>query len=137
MSREREIQEAIQAGSRALDSLEEAREYLRSAGNWGIVDILGGGLFTGLIKHSKLNSATACMEAAREDLRRFQTELRDVAGLPEIQLEVGDFLRFADFFFDGFVADFMVQSKIAQAREQVEQAIEEVSGMLGQLHLLL
>ena len=50
---EKERNEAILAGERALDSLRAARDELNSAGNWGIVDLLGGGLISGLVKHSK------------------------------------------------------------------------------------
>ena len=129
---EKEIQEAISAGERALDSLREAQKYLSSAGNWGIVDILGGGLITDLIKHSKINNASQCMETARQDLRRFQRELDDVNEyLPNIQ--VGDFLTFADFFFDGFIADMFVQSKIGDAKKQVADAIYRVEGIVDRL----
>ena len=51
---EREIQEALTAGENALQSLYAASEQLDSARNWGIVDLLGGGFFTDLIKHSKM-----------------------------------------------------------------------------------
>jgi len=34
--------------------------------------------------------------------------LRDVAADGTIQLQTGDFLSFADFFFDGVVADYLV-----------------------------
>ena len=47
---EKEKYEAIQAGERALVSLREAQNQLNSAKNWGVVDLLGGGLFTDLIK---------------------------------------------------------------------------------------
>ncbi|MFT3982870.1 MAG: hypothetical protein QM697_03095 [Lachnospiraceae bacterium] len=128
----KEIREAISAGERALNSLREAQDYLKSAGNWGIVDILGGGLITDLIKHSKLNNASECMEAARQDLRSFQRELDDVNEyLPNIQ--IGDFLTFADFFFDGFIADMFVQSKIGDAKEQVAEAIDQVERIVSRL----
>ena len=128
----KEIQEAINAGERALVSLNEAQGYLNSAGNWGIVDILGGGLITDLIKHSKLNNAGQCMETAKLDLRQFQQELDDVDDyLPNIQ--VGDFLVFADFFFDGLIADVFVQSKIGEAKEQVSEAIFRVESIVNRL----
>ena len=40
---ERERQEAIEAGYKALDSLREAYMKLDSARGWGVYDILGGG----------------------------------------------------------------------------------------------
>ena len=38
---------------------------------------------------------------------------------------------FADFFLDGLVADYMVQSKIADAREQVDDAINRIEKILA------
>ena len=42
----REIREAMQAGQEALNYLNQAKDCLNSAGNWGIVDMLGGGMLT-------------------------------------------------------------------------------------------
>lgn len=38
----REIQEAVAAGERALDSLRAAEKSLNSAGGWGLFDMFGG-----------------------------------------------------------------------------------------------
>lgn len=48
-------------------------------------------------------------------------------------MEVGSFLSFADFFFDGFVADYLVQSKISDAKGQVSDAIRRVEQILRDL----
>ena len=132
----REIDEAMQAGREALGYLNDARECLSSAGNWGIVDMLGGGLLTTLIKRSKMKDADTLVQQARSALKRFQKELMDVENIPDFRIETGDFLTFADYFFDGFVADMLVQSKIGDARRQVEDAIEKVNYILGQLRRL-
>lgn len=42
-------------------------------------------------------------------------------------------LSFADWFFDGFAVDWMVQSRINQAKEQVEEAIYRVERILSGL----
>lgn len=127
-----EIYEAIDAGERALRSLRQAQQYLNSAGTWGLFDMFGGNLITGLMKHSKINNASRSIEDARYDLRKFQKELKDVDTLvPDIN--VGDFLTFADFFWDGFVADIMVQSKISKGKKQVAEAISRVNDILSQL----
>ena len=70
------------------------------------------------------------MEEAKQDLKIFQKELKDVNLSLDLRMEVGGFLSFADFFFDGLVADYLVQSKIASAREQVEDAITMVTNIL-------
>ena len=74
----REINEAIRAGEQALDSLREAKSQLNSARNWGIYDMLGGGVISSMIKHSKIDQANEWMDQANRDLRRFAKELRDV-----------------------------------------------------------
>lgn len=133
MDRNKELQEAIRAGERALFSLNAAQGQLNSAKNWGFVDLLGGGLFTGLMKHSKLENASSNLEEARRDLQRFQRELQDVTLYADIRLDIGDFLTFADFFFDGLIADYLVQSRIRDTAEQVEQAIHYVEQILSEL----
>lgn len=133
---EQEIREAIQAGERALFSLREAQNNLKSARNWGIFDMFGGGFITDLIKHSKMGNASSCMENAKYDLQVFQRELRDVSMSFDLNMDIGGFLSFADFFFDGFVADYLVQSKIADARSQVESAIYQVENILAQLRTI-
>ena len=130
---EKEMREAIQAGENALYSLQAAREELQKAGNWGIVDLLGGGFFTSLIKHSKMDNASRLMENAKYDLKRFQKELRDVTVNTNLSIDCSDFLTFADFFWDGIIADWLVQSKINDAKSQVDEAIAQVEQILRSL----
>ena len=133
---EKERNEAILAGERALDSLRAARDELNSAGNWGIVDLLGGGLISGLGKHSKMSNAQNYMEQAKWNLQNFSRELQDVNMVHNLNLELGDFLTFADFFFDGVVADWLVQDRINETKRQVEDAIRHVETILGQLRMM-
>ena len=44
------------------------------------------------------------------------------------------FLTFADFVFDGFVADYLVQNKISDAREEIEDGIYHVRTILENLY---
>ena len=129
----KEMLEAIQAGERALNSLRMAQSQLNGARNWGIFDMFGGGLFSSAIKHSKINEASRYMENAKRDLLTFQRELKDVNIPLNLRMEVGSFLSFADFFFDGFLADYLVQSKISEAKEQVDDAICMVENILRDL----
>ena len=120
------INEAIAAGEQALDSLYAAKQKLDSAKGWSWVDLFGGGFITDMIKHSK-------MEDAKCNLRIFQQELSDAQISADLDMEVGEFLAFADFFFDGLIADYLVQSKIEDARRQVADAIGQVSDILEKL----
>lgn len=133
---EKERNEAIDAGERALSSLRAARGKLQSAGNWGLLDLFGGGMISGLVKHSKMGNAQNYMEEAKYNLQSFSRELQDVNMTHNLNLNVGDFLTFADFFFDGLVADWLVQDRINEARNQVEDAIQQVEDIVRHLRTM-
>lgn len=130
---EKEKREAIEAGQRALNNLYTARENLNSAKNWGLVDMFGGGFFTTMMKQSRMDQAKRNMDLAKLALRNFSKELNDVNIACNLSLDMGDFLTFADYFFDGFAVDWMVQDRINKARNQVEEAIQRVEHALNQL----
>lgn len=130
---QKEVKEAIRAGEQALNSLHRVLNSLDSARNWGIFDMFGGGGLSGLIKHAKINDATSHMAQAKKDLQVFERELQDVVAYKDIKVEIDSFLIFADFFFDGILADYLVQRKINQTRQEVEQAIRHVEHILGEL----
>lgn len=131
---QKEKREAVDAGYRALRSLQAAQDNLDSAKNWGLWDMFGGGLISTMLKQSKMDSAKQNMEQAKYDLREFSQELRDVSISYELDIETGDFLSFADWFFDGFFVDWMVQDRINKAREQVSEAIRQVEDVLRKLN---
>ena len=95
--------------------------------------MFGGGFISTMAKHSKMDRAKQNMEQARYDLRNFSRELNDVNMACHLDIETGDFLSFADWFFDGFVVDWMVQDRINQASRQVAEAIRRVERILRQL----
>ncbi len=127
---EKERREAVYAGEKALDSLYEAQNQLRKARNWGIYDILGGGFFSSLIKHSKIDNARTCIERAKYDLQSFSRELQDVSY--DLDVDIGGFLTFFDFM-DSFFADILVQSRISNASRRVDEAIDKVQEILSSL----
>lgn len=129
----KEKQEAIEAGERALSSLRQAQSDLNSAKNWGLVDMFGGGFISTMVKRSKLESAQEHMRQARYDLKSFSRELNDVSTAYDLNIDISDFLSFADWFFDGFIVDWMVQDKINSAREKVADAIRKVEDILRRL----
>lgn len=133
MDWEREIWEARNAAEEALQYLYASQKELNSAGNWGIVDMLGGGMMTTFMKHNKMGKAEQNLQQAKYALQRLQKELRDINTIADVHIEVGDFLRFADFFFDGFVTDWLVQSRINDAKRQINDAISKVRGIISQL----
>ena len=121
----REINEAVIAGEHALESLRTAKSKLDSARAWGIYDILGGGLLSSAIKHGQISNANELMEQANHDLRKFSKELRDVPG-EDLYVQTGDLISMLDIFCDNFFSDIMVQERINDARNRIDQVIDQV-----------
>ena len=129
----KECREAIDAGNRALRSLKEAKSCLDSARNWGIFDMLGGGLLSSLIKRSKIGDAQELMDRARYDLQSFSKELGDVQISGQMNIEIDDFIGFADLLWDNFFVDWMMQDRINNARMQLDDVIARVEQILSRL----
>ncbi len=135
-SQKREVQEAIRAGREALDTSESILVSLGSAENWGTWDLIGGGLMTDMIKHSKLDEAQNQVTTLQETLRRFKTELADIEIQADLQVGVDGFMRFADVFFDGLFVDWAVMNKISNSKSQVQDTKAQIERVLNHLHSL-
>ena len=135
--KQRELAEAVAAGSRALMNLRRSQEFLDKAANWGLFDMLAGGIFATLVKHQKIKEAQDVMEEARQSLRAFEKELQDVNLNLNLDLEIGEFLTFADYFLDNVFVDVMVQSRLSSAAGELERTRSDVRGILTKLYPLL
>lgn len=127
----KELHEALEAGQRALSALEQVQSELHSAANWGTWDLLGGGMLVTMAKHSKIDAAREYAQVAQRCLRSFQRELADADERLSVSLEIGGFATFADYFFDGLIADWIVQSKIQNASSACSSVISQVSAAMG------
>ncbi len=131
-----EIKEAISIGKDVLHSLDCAIDSLDSAEGWGTWDLLGGGIISDLAKHSHIDDAKAATENTQILLRQFKTELTDIRIDSDIMIETDGFARFADFFFDGLIADWFMQSKIHESQESVSKVKSQVLNIMEQLRQL-
>jgi hypothetical protein len=130
----RELDEAVSAGNAALEQIERIENCLGSAGRWGTWDLIGGGLISDMAKHSKLDEAQAGAEHLQVLLSRFHAELADVRLDAQMgALNIGGFLRFADYFFDGLIADWSVLSRIRESQESVCRMKRQVNDVLARL----
>ncbi len=130
MDFDKEKQEVIYTGHLALDSLKKAKADLDSARNWGIYDIVGGGLLATMVKHGKMNSANENIKIAMTDLQKFRNELDDIDYANEDYMKLGELTMAADIIFDNVLTDLYVQSKINDLRLRVEEAIRRVERIL-------
>ncbi len=119
----KEFDEAVAAGEEVLAGLDRVIAYFRSAGNWGIVDLVGGGLIVTAVKHSKIDKAKAAIHEVQSRMGRFQRELADLRTRPDspLSVEISSFEKFADYLIDGLIFDWIVQSKI---RKSLDAALE-------------
>jgi hypothetical protein len=115
----KELQEAISTGNKVLAGVNDIIDSLRSAGGWGVWDLLGGGIIATAIKHSRIDDARNSVHKVQQNLRIFLKELSDVN--PElgtgISIDVDLLTTFADYFFDGLIVDWIVQSRIDKSLE--------------------
>ena len=117
-----ETDQAIQAGQAAHAQAQQALSTLRSAKGWGVYDLLGGGLLSGLIKHSRMDKAEQEIAQLRRALDRFNRELRDVR------------VRcVTDIVWDNLFSDWTALSQISEAKEQVERTDARILDILRQL----
>ncbi len=133
MTSDARLERARAAGTRALRSLDEAAEQLDGARNWGLLDILGGGLLTSLVKRSRLDGASEAVGRAQRDLETFARELRDCSGVTGVDLRRSDMLELFDIVFDNSITDLFVQSRIEDARADVRRARARVAATLAEL----
>ncbi len=133
-SRKVELEEAIDAGRQAMFCVGSVIEGIDSAKNWGVADILGGGLIITLVKHSKIDDAQCSMEKLQVALRRFKNELSDVERIDgDLSIDFSDMLRFGDWFFDGLIFDIMVQNRLNTSRENVTRVRSKIAKALQAL----
>ncbi len=131
-----EIGEAVAAGNEAIASLEQVINALESAADWGTWDILGGGLLSTAVKHSRIDQARSSIDEVQERMSRFKRELVDVQQSVDLQINLREIDVFADYFLDGIIFDWIVQSKILDALERCRQAKGRIAQVVKELGAL-
>ncbi len=131
----KETKEAIDAGNEVLKELENVISYFKSAGNWGVADLFGGGLIITAVKHSKIDKGKAAVHKVQHLLGRFQRELSDLKINPESRLgiDVSSFQTFADYIFDGLIFDWIVQSKINKSLSNARSMKDNMEKIMNNL----
>lgn len=134
LSQRRELQEARNAGETALQMARDVETELRKAASWGTWDLISdGGLISSLAKHNHLDNAQEQINALQYQLRQFHTELADVQMSANVKIEIGEFLRFADWFFDGLIVDWTVLDRIHDAQDQMYRTVCQIQKLLDRL----
>lgn len=125
--------DAAIVGKRALKLLKDARESLGSARNWGLVDMIGGGLSSGWMKYGNLKDYRKLAGQAEVELQQFGRML-DAANLfDDLDTRIDGFTKFIDLWQDNYLIDFYAQGHIKKAIERLDETISVVERLLGEL----
>jgi hypothetical protein len=129
----KEVDEALAAAEPALSTLDACLESLDTARGWGTWDMLGGGMISTAMKRSHMDTAQELAYEAQQHLRRFQRELEDLHIQLDVQISSDGFLRFADYFFDNLIVDWLVQNELKESYEQVSAQRDAVDSLKHRL----
>lgn len=132
-AKKKELLEAIAAGNAARNELQYVVDSLESAEGWGTWDILGGGIIATAAKHSDIDKAKNYAQNTKIALMKFQNELSDVDLTMNIDINIGSFETFVDYFFDGLISDWIVQSKISDSLKGVCNVVYNVEDIIKSL----
>lgn len=123
---QKEIQEALDAGQQVLRQISDIEGALKSASNWGVADMLGGGFVTDMFKYSRLDDAQKQMNELNRLLQMYSKELKDLDVDLHLSANIGSGMQFADFFFDNIFTDAMAFDRINKLRDQVTDIRRQV-----------
>ena len=132
----RELEEAYEAGGRAMDVADGIADSLDSASGWATWDLLGGGLLADIAKHSHMNDAQRGVEQLQMALRNFRTELADVKIDDDLDFQMDGFTSFGDWFLDGLIFDWMAMDHISKSSVQIQNTQNQIRMALSKLQSL-
>ncbi|SDT48168.1 hypothetical protein SAMN05444162_4502 [Paenibacillaceae bacterium GAS479] len=107
-----ELQRSISACYSLNENLDKAISKLESAANWGVSDMLGGGAISTEMKHKRLDEAQESLVNAHSAAYRLEKELGDLSKNASFKIQLSQSARFGDYWLDGLIMDWHVQSKI-------------------------
>lgn len=128
-----ELDQAVQAGRGALSTIDAIIDKLQNAQNWGTFDLIGGGLISDIAKHGNLGDAAQLTYTLQKQIHAFQKELSDISIHADFSVPISDFLKFADFAFDGLIADWLVLDKINSSLSQASHTRNQIASAVHQL----
>jgi hypothetical protein len=135
----KELEEAVRAGEYVIAGLDDVVNGFKSAGSWGVVDLIGGGLIVTAVKHSKIDKAKGAIHEVQSRLGRFERELADLRMRSDspLSMEISSFQKFADYLFDGLIFDWIVQSKIRKSQASALEMRANMQTIVEDLRLRL
>lgn len=114
----KELEEAIIEGEKAVKLLSTVSTYLKKAGQWGQWEKSRRGAY---VKHQTIDRAIKELPKAQHQLNIFTRELRDLGESKiNFKLNTVQFNRFTDFFFDNLISDWIIQQRIKSTLNNID-----------------
>ncbi len=123
----RNAEEGILACNRALPPLERAIRSMEGARSWGVWDMFGGGFLATAAKHSRINNMRREIRNVEKEIKALNTGLSNISLSSNIDIDIGAFATFADYFFDGPIADIFVQGKIKDSLRRLRNTYDKIN----------
>lgn len=118
----------ISLSSSALDSITSAK-------NWGIYDILGGGILSSLFKHDKINNTKSIIDNLNIKLESLKEKLHGVNLVYESKnLDLCTSNHTFDVLFDNIFTDLYVQDKINNTYLDIKVLIDNLNVLRSEIN---
>lgn len=115
----KELQEAERAACDLYDFSNVILQTLGSAKNWGLYDMVGGGMIATAVKRDKMATARDQINTLNHKIENYCKELKDV-NIEEITHVDLESLNFLDYFLNSIFVDWAVQENINDAIQKIE-----------------
>lgn len=136
-SQERELEEAIAAGTAALRVANDVVLSMKHAEGIGFIDRLGGGFLMDMAKQEMLDEAQKNVEELQIQLQRFNKELSDVELRANLKVSFEQLLKFSDSYFENLLTVETPVDRMKESLKQVDQTRDLILGILRQLQTRL
>ena len=133
----KEIKEAVLAAQNVFYTTGKMLSYLKEAQGFATWDVIGGGLISDLAKHENIDKAKNMLSELQLQIKNIKTELSDISISTDIDIDIDDFLKFADFFFDNIFIDWSVMSHIENSQKEIENTRQKIESLLDKLNKML
>lgn len=130
---ERELEEAIAAGTAALRVANDMVLSLKHMEGLGLIDRLGSTFLADMAKREVLDDVQKNVEQLQIQLQKFNKELADVKLRDNLAVGMGKLLKFTDTYFDNLLTVKTPADRVKESIRKVDETRDLILGMLRQL----
>ncbi len=95
---------------------------------------MGGGFTATAVKYGHVDEAGRYAEETSRALGRFKREMSDITIITGTEISIGTFETFSDYFFDGLIYDWVVQSEIGNSLDAVKNTKNQTDKAMSKLY---